>query len=96
MAETRTTALIDLDRERPRYRLRRMLRDFDIIERAAPGRPIPMESAPWREGPRQCAVHFPHERPVTVQLWSHFEMFPSVETMLYRWVVDEDFVEERA
>lgn len=83
-------AVIDLNRERPRYRLRRMLRDFDIIERAPSGHPIPMVTAPWHPGPEQHAVHYPHERPVTVHLWSHFETFVSVETMLYRWVVDDE------
>lgn len=85
--------IVDLDRERPRYRLRRMLRDFDIIERATGSHPIPMVSAPWLNGPRQHAIHFPRERPVAVHLWSHFECFPAVESMLYRWVVDDEYVE---
>lgn len=84
-------AVLHLNRERPRYRLRRMLRDFDLIEGAPKGHPVPMVTAPWHPGPRQTAMHYPHERPVTVHLWSHFETFVSVETMLYRWVVDDDF-----
>lgn len=85
--------VVELDRERPRYRLRRMLRDFDVIERAPRDRPIPMVSAPWLPGPRAHAIHYPHERPVAVHLWSHFECFPAVESMLYRWVVDDEHLE---
>jgi hypothetical protein len=88
--------VVDFRRARAKKRMSRMMSDLDLISaRQKTNRPVPMMTAPWLPADMiQKGFYYPHEAPVMVHLSTHFETFPSVVAMLYRWVVNRELVEE--